>query len=143
MADSQSDFVYYHYKPSLIGATIICVIFAASSVLHTYQLIRTRAWYLIPLLIGAVIEAIGYGGRIGSAIEAPDYTLGPYIIQALLILIAPALMAATIYMILGYIILAIDGERHSMIREKFLTKIFVLGDIFSFMVQSTGKKPPS
>jgi RTA1 like protein len=65
--------------------------------------------------------------------------LPPYIIQAILILIAPALLAATVYMVLGYVILAVDGENHSMIREKFLTKIFVLGDIFSFMVQSTGK----
>lgn len=41
-------------------------------------------------------------------------------------------------MILGRIILMTDGESHSMIRRKWLTKIFVTGDVFSFLVQSSG-----
>ena len=41
-------------------------------------------------------------------------------------------------MILGYVILAVDGEHHSMIRKRLLTKVFVLGDVCSFMIQSTG-----
>lgn len=93
---------------------------------------------MIPLLIGCTIEGIGFGARIGSSIEAPQFTLPPYIIQSILILIAPALLAATVYMILGYVILAVDGEHHSMIRKRLLTKVFVLGDICSFMIQSTG-----
>lgn len=100
---------------------------------------RTRAFYVIPLLIGCLIEAVGFGARIASGIEAPNFTLGPYIVQALLILITPALLAATVYMILGYIILAANGETHSMICKKFLTKLFVCGDFFSFMIQSSGK----
>jgi hypothetical protein len=94
---------------------------------------------MIPMLIGALLETVGFGARIESATEAPDFTLAPYIIQAILILIAPALLAASVYMILGHVILAVDGEHHSMIRKKFLTKIFVLGDFCSFMIQSTGK----
>jgi hypothetical protein len=58
--------------------------------------------------------------------------------QALLILIAPALFAATIYMILGRIVALVGGERHSVIRLKWLTKIFVAGDCISFLVQSIG-----
>ena len=94
--------------------------------------------YMIPMLIGCLCEFIGYVGRIVSSTESPDYKLAPYILQALLLLVAPALLAATIYTILGYIILAVDAEHHSMIQKKFLTKIFVIGDLFSFMVQSTG-----
>lgn len=60
------------------------------------------------------------------------------VIQALLILIAPALFAATIYMVLGRIIDLVDGEQHSVIRLKWLTKIFVAGDCVSFLVQSMG-----
>lgn len=41
-------------------------------------------------------------------------------------------------MILGRIILMTDGESHSMIRRTRLTKIFVAGDVFSFLVQSGG-----
>lgn len=64
--------------------------------------------------------------------------LGPYIMQSLLLLIAPALFAASIYIVLGRIILLLDGEQHSLIRQKWLTKIFVTGDVISFLVQSGG-----
>lgn len=74
-----------------------------------------------------------------SAHQSPDWTLGPYIIQSTLLLVAPALFAATIYMILGRIILLVRGEHHSIIRLKFLTKIFVVGDILSFLMQASGR----
>ena len=39
---------------------------------------------------------------------------------------------------LGRIILMTDGETHSLIRRKWLTKIFVCGDVLSFMTQASG-----
>jgi hypothetical protein len=74
-----------------------------------------------------------------SASESPNWTLGPYIMQTLLLLVAPALYAASIYMILGRIILLTDGEHHSLISKRWLTKIFVTGDVVSFMMQGAGK----
>ena len=141
MADSNTtqEWVAYHYNPSLAAAAIFCGLFALSSALHFYQLIRTRAFYMIPLLIGALMDAIGFGVRIASSIESPDWTLAPYIVQAVLTLVAPAFLAASVYMILGYIIQAVDGEHHSMIRKKWLTKLFVIGDMLSFLIQSNGK----
>ena len=62
----------------------------------------------------------------------------PYIMQSLLILMAPALFAATIYMILGRIILLTDGERFSLIRRTLLTKLFVTGDVITFFMQGMG-----
>lgn len=59
--------------------------------------------------------------------------------QSLLILVAPALFAASIYIILGRVILLVDGERYSLVRLKWLTKTFVLGDVFSFLLQGSGK----
>jgi hypothetical protein len=85
------------------------------------------------------VEFAGYAGRACSGQESPDWTLPPYIIQALLILVAPALFAATIYMELGRIVTLVDGEDYTLIRKKWLTKIFVCGDVLSFMVQSAGK----
>lgn len=58
--------------------------------------------------------------------------------QTLLPLVAPALYAASIYMILGRIILLTEGEVHAVIRRKWLTKLFVAGDVVSFMMQGTG-----
>lgn len=58
--------------------------------------------------------------------------------QSLLLLIAPALFAASIYIVLGRIILLVNGEKYSLIRQKWLTKIFVTGDVISFLVQAGG-----
>ena len=84
------------------------------------------------------VEFVGYIGRALSSKETPNWTLGPYIIQALLLLVAPALFAASIYMTLGRIILVVEGEQYSLIRKRFLTKIFVLGDVLSFFIQAAG-----
>jgi hypothetical protein len=59
--------------------------------------------------------------------------------QSLLLLLAPALFAASIYMVLGRIIRLTDGESHSLIRASWLTKIFVTGDVLSFLAQSGGE----
>lgn len=65
--------------------------------------------------------------------------MGPYIMQSVLLLVAPALFAASIYMELGRIVLMVDGERHLFIRRTWLTKLFVAGDVLSFLMQSSGK----
>jgi hypothetical protein len=83
------------------------------------------------------VEAIGYVGRIISHQDV--WALGPFIMQSLLILIAPALFAASIYIILGRIILMVDGERYCVVRLKWLTKMFVTGDVLSFLLQGAGK----
>ena len=73
-----------------------------------------------------------------SAQEAPDFTKNPYIIQSILLLLAPALLAASIYMILGRLIRLLDGEKLSVIHPRWLTKVFVTGDVLSFLAQSAG-----
>lgn len=85
------------------------------------------------------VETIGYVGRALNAGQTyGNWTIGPYIMQSLLLLLAPALFAASIYMVLGRIILLTDGEAHSPIRVKWLTKVFVAGDVISFLAQSGG-----
>lgn len=58
--------------------------------------------------------------------------------QAILILVAPALYAASIYMILGRLIRSLGAENHSLIPVKWLTKDFVTGDVISFTLQAGG-----
>ena len=41
-------------------------------------------------------------------------------------------------MILGRIIRLTDGEEYSPIRARWLTKVFVAGDVLSFLAQSGG-----
>ncbi|GKT61925.1 RTA1-like protein [Colletotrichum tofieldiae] len=61
-----------------------------------------------------------------------------FMIQTLCLLVAPALFAASIYMVLGRLVLFLRCEPLSPIRPSRLTKIFVVGDIVSFLVQIMG-----
>lgn len=84
------------------------------------------------------VEVIGYAGR-AAASNATD-ELGPYIIQSVLLLVPPSLFAASIYMTLGRIIRGLGpvAEQYSLIRVSWLTKFFVCGDVFAFLVQAGG-----
>jgi hypothetical protein len=138
MANDVSTFEYYRYHPSLAAAVIFAILFLLLALLHIVQLLHKRTWYFTPVVFGSLMECLGYIGRIWSSKQTPNWTLGPYIIQSLFLLIAPALVAASIYMILGRIILAVDGEKHSLIKKRWLTKIFVATDVASFLVLSAG-----
>ena len=54
--------------------------------------------------------------------------VGPFIIQNLLILVATPFLAASVYMSLRGIIIALDAQRHSIINIRWMTKIYVLID---------------
>ena len=136
---STTDFVFYHYAPSLAAAAVFLAVFGLSTIVHCYQCVRGRAWYMVPLILGGLCETVGYVGRIINSKEAPDYQLGPYIIQSLLLLVAPALLAASVYMVLGRIVTAVHGEEHCPMPKRYMTLTFVTGDFISFMIQSTGK----
>ncbi|KAM0558038.1 hypothetical protein ACHAPJ_005205 [Fusarium lateritium] len=129
---------YYRYEPSLPAAIIFIVIFGISSVLHLFQIMKTKTWFFLPFLVGSLFESIGFIGRAIGAEESPDYTFGPYVLQTLLLLLGPTCYAASIYMILGRLIRRSKGEQFSLIKPSWLTKFFLLGDIISIALQGIG-----
>ena len=128
--------IFYYYNPSLPGAIVITCLFSILTLYLTVQLVRYRAWFTLPLVIGGVLEIVGYVSRAIS--HNNTEALGPYIVESIAILVAPTLFAATIYMILARIIRLLNAGNLSVIRVNFLTLIFVLADIFCFSVQSFG-----
>ncbi|KFA74439.1 hypothetical protein S40288_08915 [Stachybotrys chartarum IBT 40288] len=131
-------FQMYHFTPTVAGAVIFAVLFGVASIRHAQLLIRTRTWFLIPFLVGCLFEAVGYAARAYSASQSPDWTLMPYIIQSMLILLGPAFFAASIYMLLGRLICYLEAQDYSLIRTRWLTKLFLLGDILSIFGQGGG-----
>ncbi|KAF2199239.1 RTA1-domain-containing protein [Delitschia confertaspora ATCC 74209] len=133
---AREKYYLYRYEPSLVAAVIFVVLFGISTILHIFQAWRSKSRFLIPFIIGGLFETIGYIGRILSSHDRES--LSPFILQTLLILLGPALFAASIYMILGRVIILTNGEKFSLIRQKFLTKLFVTGDVLSFLMQCAG-----
>lgn len=54
---------------------------------------------------------------------------------------APPLLAASIYMTLGRLIVRLDAESASVVPVRWLTKVFVVGDVISFLLQCAGIFP--
>lgn len=139
ISDQMSNFRFYYYEPSMAAAAVLAVLFGLATLVHSYQLARSRTWFMIPFVIGGIFETVGYGGRIMSATENPGpYDKIPYIIQSLLLLVAPPFFAASVYMELGRIVMMVGAEEKLFIRRAWLTKIFVIGDVATFLIQATG-----
>ncbi|KAF4827723.1 Protein RTM1 [Colletotrichum tropicale] len=126
----------YKYSPSGAAAMIFLVGFVVGCAWHVFIIVRRRAWYFIPLIIGCLLEIAGYLGRFLSSTDTGN--LGFFMIQTLCLLVAPALFAASIYMVLGRLILYLQCAPLSPIKPSRLTKIFVVGDVLSFLVQVMG-----
>jgi len=63
---------------------------------------------------------------------------GAWMLQNLMILGAPTFLAATVYMTLARLTIALGAEEYSMISPRWLTKIYVCIDIICFFSQFLG-----
>ncbi|GAV51529.1 hypothetical protein ZYGR_0AD07120 [Zygosaccharomyces rouxii] len=141
---------YYSYTPEKAAAIAFAIIFGLLVVVsfffiihmtrnmkeftvpRQYKKIQLLGSYL-PLLVGCILEVIGYAARCFN----PNL-LVPYIIQSVFILIAPAYYAATTYMLFGKIAHLLFAEKLLILPAKYNTLIMVLGDIFSLLLQASG-----
>lgn len=84
----------------------------------------------------AQVEIIGYSTRIYSHSHIDN--IPAFAVQSTVLLVAPPLFAATIYMILGRIIRVLRAEVLSLVPLRSLTTIFVLSDVVCFLIQAGG-----
>ncbi|KAJ5931023.1 RTA1 like protein-domain-containing protein [Penicillium verhagenii] len=128
--------LYKHYVPSGIAATVVAILFLILTVAHVWKVLTTKRWFALTIIAGGLFEFIGLAARAYSSRHLSDK--GPFIIQVLLILLAPIIFSATIYMFLSRLINASKHPQLSLIRVRLLTVTFVGGDIFCFLVQAAG-----
>jgi hypothetical protein len=55
-AKRATDFKDFRYDPSLAAAIIFIIVFTLTSTFHMYQMVSTRTWYLIPMVIGGFCQ---------------------------------------------------------------------------------------
>ncbi|KAI0592766.1 RTA1 like protein-domain-containing protein [Biscogniauxia sp. FL1348] len=116
----RGNYYLWKYVPSVPAAAIFIVLFLLLSIVHNCKMYRSRMWFCIPFVVGSYREyfqLIGKGDR-AIASSATNKHI-PYMIQSTFLLVPPS-------------------EACSLIRVRWLTTIFVLGDVFSFMIQSSG-----
>ena len=88
------------------------------------------------MLLIIQVMTCGYAALYLSAKKSDNLPF--YVAQTVLILLPPCLYAATIYMIYGRIVLLVKAPDASVIGPGKVTKIFVTGDVISFLIQAAG-----
>ncbi|CAI7616806.1 unnamed protein product [Penicillium viridicatum] len=127
---------FYPYTPSATAGYAFTGIFAVSTLVHIVLMFPFRAAYFIPLVLGGICETFGYYGRAWS--HESRFEIKSWALQEMLILCAPPLVAATVYMVLGRIIRSFGAEHLSSMRPKWLTFVFVMNDVLCFCTQLGG-----
>ncbi|CCE93860.1 Pug1p TDEL_0G04930 [Torulaspora delbrueckii] len=121
-------------ETKFVGET--CVRYASVSKQDRKLKVSSISCCFIPFFIGCIFEAIGYVARAISA--SNKQALVPFIIQSVLLLVAPALYAGSIYMLFGRLLRAMECQKLMLVSSRFGTAVFVTGDVLSFLLQSAG-----
>ncbi|KAI0462778.1 hypothetical protein LJB42_003579 [Komagataella kurtzmanii] len=144
-------FKLFNYNPSLPAAIAFAVVFGLLTLIHSFSVFhvgfkqnltinsgrkKRLCCIMIPFIIGLLMESIGYVAR-AIATQNKDSVI-VYCMQSTFILIAPVLMAATLYMVFGELVKTTDTEKHICISMRYFTKILVAADIVSLLVQAAG-----
>jgi hypothetical protein len=126
----------YGYYPSLPVNAFFLAWFAVLLVANLGLGIRYKTWtYLIALGLGCLSEVIGYAGRI--LLHSNPYKKAGFDTQIVCLIIAPAFVAAGIYLTLKHLTLCFGAE-YSRIRPMYYTWIFISCDILSLILQGAG-----
>jgi len=130
----------YFYDPSFPAAVTFVVLYAIPTIFLLYLILfRYRSWYFLCVPIGGLLEVAGYGQRSASVKNVCD--VGMYASSVSLIVIAPLLIAAGNYLLIGRLILSVlPPTSHKIlgVSAHRITKIFVGADIMSFLIQVSG-----
>ena len=126
----------YGYYPNVGANVFFTVFFGICAIANVYLGFRYKTWtYMIALGVGCFAEALGYVGRILLK-DNPFDEIG-FDIQICCLIIAPAFLAAGVYLTLKYLVLTV-GRDYSRIRAKWYTWIFILCDLLSLVLQGSG-----
>lgn len=155
---------YYTYTPNLGASIAFAVLFIISGLVfcalllvstHSHKKFMNR-WYEsssmladvrhyktsklcgahIPMIFGILLEI---GGYIARAVSAKNvYLLSPFAIQTVFLLGAPALYAASIYMLFARMAHLMFVENLMLLPPKYNTLLFILGDQASLALQAVG-----
>ncbi|KAH7014748.1 RTA1 like protein-domain-containing protein [Ilyonectria destructans] len=133
---TKGGYYIWRYLPNKGASVVFLLLFLTAFIFMCWKIWKTRVRFCIVFAIGCLFEFIGFAAR--TAAHNKTGRIMPYAIQSMYILVAPALFAASIYMTLSRIVLAVQGSKYSLIKPSRVTAIFVGGDIATFMIQGGG-----
>ncbi|KAL2068026.1 hypothetical protein VTL71DRAFT_16124 [Oculimacula yallundae] len=143
MGPNDATIIIYGYTPNFALCILGIVFFTLLFFAHLFQTLRSRLWSFIPLTIACVMEVVGYSFRALSSRKDP-YRITFFVVQYFLIVTAPVLISASIYVCLTKVLswAAESGldlsTRTVLLRRKVVLWTFITIDVFCTILQITG-----
>lgn len=92
----------YGYRPSVPANAFFIALFSTAAITQLALGFRYRTWtYCIAMVCGCVAEALGYAGRI--MLHSDPFGEAGFNLQICLLTLAPAFLAAAIYLMLKHL----------------------------------------
>ncbi|KZF23050.1 parasitic phase-specific protein PSP-1 [Xylona heveae TC161] len=131
------DASYYNYLPSRAANGVFDGLFALSLGLYISQAIISRSFigFSIAMICGCILEVLGYVGRLMS--NSNPFNENGFLMQIVCLTIAPAFLAAGIYLCLSRIV-HIFGAENSRLKPRSYPRIFIPCDVISLVLQAIG-----
>ncbi|PPJ56726.1 hypothetical protein CBER1_08664 [Cercospora berteroae] len=136
MGPNDATIVIYGYTPALAVGVLGVALFFTAAVAHLYLLVRHRTWYFTPMLVGTIMEIVGYTFRLLSSQQNP-YSVPYFVVQYFFIVVAPVLFSAAIYTIVS-VMINIYGREFAPLPPKAVLGIFITCDVVATIVQVAG-----
>ncbi|EXJ80511.1 hypothetical protein A1O1_08656 [Capronia coronata CBS 617.96] len=131
----------YNYPPSFAAAVVFSVIYGLAMATNLVQIVRHRAWFWWVMNFAVAMELVGY---ITRAISVKDLgSRNVFIVQLVMVLVAPAVMAAACYMSFGRVVMWVIPREYQSAKTLWVparrvTPIFAGCDVLSFFIQVAG-----
>ncbi|EWY89044.1 hypothetical protein FOYG_10021 [Fusarium oxysporum NRRL 32931] len=124
------------YQPNVPANAIFIGVFGLSMALHIFQGIKMKTWgFMASMIAGCILEIIGYVGRL--IIHDNPFDFIGFLLQIIMITIAPVFFSAAIYVLLSQVINFVDPNV-SRFSPKYFYWIFIPSDIISLILQAVG-----
>lgn len=126
----------YGYYPNLTVNAFFAALFGIFTIINVFFGVRYRSWtFLVAMSLGCGTECLGYVGRI--LLNNNPFGLAGFNIQICCLTLAPAFIAAGIYLTLKHIVICF-GEEHSYLKPRYYTWLFIICDLLSLTLQGAG-----
>lgn len=112
------------------------MLFALALILHTWLQLRYRTWFFSTMMVGTVMEIVGYIFRI-LASKVNPYAVSFFVGQYFCIVVAPVFFSAAIYSLLSVMINRI-GLQYAPVRPRIILWTFIACDVVATILQVLG-----
>ncbi|EJD44764.1 RTA1-domain-containing protein [Auricularia subglabra TFB-10046 SS5] len=136
-ADPAHDYLNpLRYIASNTLTSVALALVLAVGLAQGWLLWRYNTRFMLAMTIGCFTFAIGLATRYG--LHAQPRNHGIYIAQYLFVVLSPCAFIAAEYVLLGRLAHWLRASDHLLVRPERITRVFVLSDLSTFLIQATG-----